>query len=353
MLSKPMSRKLHLFINKKCNFNCRYCYWLKHENVEMSSETANKIISYIKSNQKYDYITFFGGEPMLSYNIILKFIKEIGPNMKYIIMTNGTIHPKYILNQLDCKKYNICFTFSYDGLYQCDRQNNTEDIILKHIMYLKKTKLASYSIATMLTPYHYIEIPNNMIKILQYTDSLLLHRICNLANEWNDKDLDLHLKDFNKIVDIATYYTVVKEKDIWLSNRIDKFRSEDGNNINGSKGNTCQKSLVYTDICGTDGKKYLCEVAFALNQDCYGYLWEEKDSFAVEYDKVNHNNPYHYCLFYKTECRKYDIAMEKMRDKFQLRKQKLQRLKNAKMKYLLSLDKSGRLFRLANNYFRN
>lgn len=347
-------KKLHLFINKYCNFNCKYCYWENHPKEEMSIEIANHIIDYIRNNpEKYDYITFFGGEPMLSYKLIAKFINEINLDIKYIIMTNGSIHPKKLLDNIKNNKANICFTFSYDGLYQSDRSNNTDKQVLHHIKYLKDTKRAYYCIATMLTPYHYELIPKNIIEILTYTDAALFHRICNLSNEWKSKDLKQHLKDFPKIVDIVTYYTIVKEKQIWLSNRIDKPAVNNGDNVYGSKGNTCQKSLAYTDICGTDGKKYLCEVAFALNEECYGYLWEDNPSIAIDYDKQHHNNPYHYCLFYKTECKTYDVVMEQMREKFQIRKQKLQRLKNAKMKYLLSLDNKGRLLNLANNYFRN
>lgn len=353
---KDISRKLHLFINKQCNLNCRYCYWKSHPREEMSIDVMNKVISYInKHPNKYDYVVFFGGEPMLSYKLIYKFIKQVGNKINYIIMTNGTIHPKYLLDMFknEYNKYNICFTISFDGLYQVDRDNTIIKKILYHINYLKKTKHAAYSIASILSPYNYKLIPKNIIKILEYTNNAIFFRICNLSNEWKSNALKQHLKDFPKIVDIVTYYTVVKEKQIWLSNRIDKPSINNGDNVYGSKGNTCQKSLVYTDICGTDGKKYLCEVAFALNKECYGYFWEDNPSIAIDYDKQHHNNPYHYCLFYKTECKEYDIVMEQMREKFQIRKQKLQRLKDAKMKYLLSLDNKGRLLNLANNYFRN
>lgn len=353
-MTNQIPKKLHLFINKYCNFHCKYCYWNEHPKEEMSLNVADNIIKYIRTYpKKYDYITFFSGEPMLSYKLIAKFINEINLNIKYIIMTNGSIHPKILLDEIINNKTNICFTFSYDGLYQSDRNNDINEQIIKHIQYLQNTHEAYYCIATMLTPYHYKLIPNNIIEILKYTDTALLHRICNLVNEWQPDALKQHLKDFPKIVDIVTYYTVAKEKQIWLSNRIDKPAINNGDNKCGSKGNTCQKSLVHTDICGIDGKKYLCEVAFALGRECYGYLWEDNPSKAIEYDKEHHDNPYHYCLFYNTECREYDIVMEQMRDKFQIRKEKLQRLKEAKLKYLMSLDKKGRLLRLANSYFRN
>lgn len=355
-----MPRKLHLFVNQDCNFNCEYCYWHGcHEKQEISYETADKIIKYINDNPSlYDYIIFFGGEPMLATEKIAYLINAIeNRDIVYIIMTNGTQHPDMLLNKLkyDQNKHNINFTISYDGLYQDGRAKNSTEVILKHIDYLKENNLF-YSIGCILTPYHYRLIPENMIYILdKISNSAIFFRICNLDGEWNHDDLKQHIKDFNKIVDIAAYYTVAKHKSVWLSNRIDKAIEYDCKNSHGSKGNTCQKSLVYTDICGLDGKKYLCEPAYALGCNDYGYLWEANDTYAVEWDKDSrhHNCSYHYCLLYNTQNLEYEVAMDNMRDKYQKRKTKLNKLKNAKIRYLNSIDEEGRLLRLAEDYFRN
>lgn len=355
-------RKLHLFVNQECNLRCEYCYWQgKHEKKEISYTVVNKIIEFINNNPDlYDYIVFFGGEPMLAAKKIAYIINNINnPKMVYIIMTNGTIHPNILIKKLDKKiyEYRIDFTISYDGLYQKGRNINPtlNSLILKHVSFLKQNSI-SYTIGCILSPKYYQLITDNMIYILDnLADSAIFFRICNLDAEWNNQDLTKHIKDFKKIVDIATYYTVLKNKLIWLSNRIDKPETQAHDNINGSKGNTCQKSLVYTDICGLNGKKYLCEPAYALNCGNYGYLWEQNDTYAVEWDqdKRHHDCTWHYCLLYKTQNIDYEAAMDKMRDKYNKRKKKLENIKNAKITYLKSFDEDGRMYRLAEDYFRN
>ena len=130
---------------------------------------------------------------------------------------------------------------------------------------------------------------------------------------------------------------------------------EEADNQLGSKGNYCQKSLVYTDICGIDGKKYLCEVAFAKrNKDFeYGYLWEDIDNLAVEYNKTHSKDTNHYCLYYCTQSKVYDNAMEILREKYHRRKEALERLKNSKKMHLKTLIKNDeRIWRLANDYYK-
>lgn len=353
MINQKMPRKLHLFINKQCNLSCKYCYWKEHPKEEMSIETMDKVIKYINDNEgKYDYVVFFGGEPMLSYKLLARFIKKVGTDMKYIIMTNGSIHPGLLLGELD-QSYNLCFTVSYDGIYQEDRSPKITEQILKHIEYLNRSDEAICCVASILSPFHYKKIVDNMINTMQLVDSAIFFRICNVRHEWPADDLRKHINDFNRIVEIGAYYTVVKEKKVWLSNRIDKALKTEGDNMYGSKAHCCQRSLVHTDICGTDGRKYLCEPAFANDVGSYGFLWENNDSAAVRYCEKHPGEVGHYCLLYGTKCEEYDDAMEKMRNKFQSHKKRLENLRAHKEKYLKGIDPKGRMFRIANHYFRN
>lgn len=348
-------KKLHIFINQQCNLKCKYCYWDSHTKMEMSEETIEKICDFVNSNpDKYDYIIFFGGEPMLSHNIMAKFINSIeNKEMNYIVMTNGTINPELFLTTVNTEEHNICFTISYDGLYQEDRGTNLNVIIEKNIEYLKSRNDVTYTIACILSPYQYKKIPESMVKILKLSDSAIFFRICNLHDEWNIEDLLDHIKDFKKIVDIGVFNTVCKEKDVLLSNRIDKTIEENADNVLGSKGNYCQKSLVYTDVVGLDGKKYLCEVAFAKGGPNYGYLWEDRDTIAIEYNQTHKDDTFHRCLYYGTESKIYDTAMEKLRIKYHKMKECLLRLKESKRTYLKTISKDDdRLWRLANDKYK-
>lgn len=94
--------KCTVWTTKSCNLNCKYCY--EHENKDtgnMSIEIENKTLEYIKnmileSNDDIHNIQFHGGEPLLNFKLIKKFVEEIekvkGDSIvKYGMTTNGTI----------------------------------------------------------------------------------------------------------------------------------------------------------------------------------------------------------------------------------------------------------------------
>lgn len=348
-------KKLNLFINKQCNLNCRYCYWPEHPKEEMSEEVSDRIIAYIKAHpDKYDFITFFGGEPMLSPHILAKFMTSLGESYKYIVMTNGTVHPSRLLDKLPNKKWNLCFTYSYDGMYQMDRSEEAAKKIQLHTDYLKKTNRAAYTIGCIVSPYHYKMIPENMIRTMLAHDHAIFFSICDLANSWKEEDLREHIKDIPKMVDIATYYEVCEEKMVHMPNHIE-IQDLKESNTTATKGFFCQQALARTDVCGIDGKKYLCEPSYANNEMCYGNLWDDNESYAVEWNKdpAHHNCKYHFCLYKQSQNLEYEQALEAMRSKYAERKKKLQKLKEEKYKYLLKQDECGRLLRLAENHYRN
>ena len=90
-------------MNLDCNLACKYCY----ENAMkgrhyMSSGTADSLIDYIKkdtlSGGKEIHISFYGGEPLLSYDLIRciseklnKAAEKKGLEYSFSLVTNGTL----------------------------------------------------------------------------------------------------------------------------------------------------------------------------------------------------------------------------------------------------------------------
>ncbi len=100
---------LTIATTQACNFVCPYCYEKGIEFKNMSDETANNIVDFIKNNIKNDSyldITWYGGEPLLGIGVIEKISEEI---LKYInidkynasIVTNG-----YLLTREYAEKLN-------------------------------------------------------------------------------------------------------------------------------------------------------------------------------------------------------------------------------------------------------
>lgn len=88
----------------KCNFKCVYCFELqKEKEIIMNLSTVDKIVKFIfgcciESKIKTLSITWFGGEPMLCYDLILNFSKKLKAltntlsiNFYTRIITNGSL----------------------------------------------------------------------------------------------------------------------------------------------------------------------------------------------------------------------------------------------------------------------
>lgn len=110
-----------LILTEKCNLKCKYCF-VQQNAKEMTYSTAKDAIDYLAQNAKktseVPSITFFGGEPMLKYDEIIKpiiqYVKETyGDNYSLGITTNGTLLTKDIIDFFT--ENNIGILFSVDG----------------------------------------------------------------------------------------------------------------------------------------------------------------------------------------------------------------------------------------------
>ncbi len=123
-----------LSLTEKCNLRCTYCYYNESQNercADMSDEVREASLRYILKKTiefKHDFIaiTFFGGEPLLRFDVILKsvdFLKELVEKhrselpedfeLKFGINTNGTLLNDEILDYL--KQERFCIYLSLDG----------------------------------------------------------------------------------------------------------------------------------------------------------------------------------------------------------------------------------------------
>ncbi|MDY0103639.1 MAG: radical SAM protein [Lentimicrobium sp.] len=96
-----MSLGVDLAPKKVCSLNCVYCevgkttkLTLDRKEYIKAAKVKAELESYFKSNPDPDFITFSGyGEPTLNSAIgeILLFIKQLKPNIRLAVLTNGTL----------------------------------------------------------------------------------------------------------------------------------------------------------------------------------------------------------------------------------------------------------------------
>ena len=119
---------LLLQITQCCNMRCRYCSFSgdgslnrQHQNKKMNIDTAIKAIDFLAIHSKHTdsiEIGFYGGEPLLEYDMIKKVVsysKNKMPDKKidFYMTTNGTILNNNIIDFL-CEN-NFHLTISIDG----------------------------------------------------------------------------------------------------------------------------------------------------------------------------------------------------------------------------------------------
>lgn len=121
-------QNLRLILTEKCNLNCEYCYEkVSNEYIKrrtMHWETAKVAIdlffSVLRENKReIANIRFFGGEPLIEFNLMMKCIKYINENFSdikqknYILNTNGTLISKERAVKL--KEQEVLVIISIDG----------------------------------------------------------------------------------------------------------------------------------------------------------------------------------------------------------------------------------------------
>lgn len=120
----------HLIINPtmNCNFKCWYCYETHIKDSKMDSLTQDKIISFVKKTVKENpqiqhfSISFFGGEPMLYFDKVIRpilaeavpFLKSENITFQAGMTTNGLLFDQ---NKIDFSKEHSLdgFQITLDG----------------------------------------------------------------------------------------------------------------------------------------------------------------------------------------------------------------------------------------------
>lgn len=144
-----------LNMTDNCNLKCKYCFvtqsphYMTLDIAKKAIDWAYKNLEFIKQNNlnngiKENNLTFFGGEPMLCFDSIIKplieYIKEKKYNtFNYSITTNGTLLNEERLKFLYDNKINILLSIDGNEITQnynrpCkDKTKNSFDLVMKNI----------------------------------------------------------------------------------------------------------------------------------------------------------------------------------------------------------------------------
>jgi len=231
-----------LYISEDCNLNCKYCWNLggrfQRNNGRLFSNDLIEYFTDLLKENKNDQISidFFGGEPLLNFDLIKNLINrniKINKNKKinYILTTNGTLYSKEVSKFL--KESNVDIIFSLDG---------PEDYHNKYRKY--KNNLGSFSDVIK-----GIDIYNNIYghkptirPTWTFDKKFTLKKIY----EWFEKN-DFKLIEFEP--NFRFFNKFINEKDInEVINQKKDFLNYIFNNIKYNLNNKKKRNVYYTWI---------------------------------------------------------------------------------------------------------
>lgn len=195
LITKPINGVLN--ITNQCNFRCKYCF-VQHNAKKIDLKTAEAACEFLLKDcgENIPNLWFFGGEPMLEFeNIIKPIVLKYSEKMSFGITTNGSLLNEDAIDFF--KKYNIGILLSIDGIkevqdYQrpyCNGQGSFDDV-LKNIPYLLLNFPNTIFRATLTK----FSIPY-MTKTYEFARHMGFKRICWVINEEEEYDE----KDYNTL----------------------------------------------------------------------------------------------------------------------------------------------------------
>ena len=178
---------LYLVFSNICNINCKYCplndikdhQLLKFDTAKKGIDIWVNHISPEDINSFDYYIIFYGGEPLLNFQLfepVLKYLKKqqednkLQKKLNIMVCTNGLLITKQMI--ILFKKYNILLAIGHDGpkkfndYYRIDTNNKTTSTRIENNIKLLRKNNINVSISISITPKNII-IANKLYKFFK------------------------------------------------------------------------------------------------------------------------------------------------------------------------------------------
>ncbi|MDD0854378.1 radical SAM protein [Halobacteriovorax sp. GB3] len=113
-------KTLSIAFSEACNLNCSYCNVDKLSKKSIDENLFLHSFSEVRRNNPNERIKidFYGGEPLLHWNKIVRITKELSsdPQVEFYMPTNGLLLDEEKVRFLN--DYSVKVSLSYDGLWQ-------------------------------------------------------------------------------------------------------------------------------------------------------------------------------------------------------------------------------------------
>ena len=332
--------RIMLFLNNKCNMHCPYCYDVRdRDGTEMTEETILQVIEFAKrQNDKKMVITFAGGEPSLSPQLIRFAMDRCPPDFMFQIMTNGYHYSKDFWQTLKLYKHRIGISLSFDGIYQELRETGSTDKVLENLATLKRMGIF-VGIGFTLHKDAVTDLYENFKYIAQFHNVIKIKRECLAGTKWDDTFFHELTDSIDKLVDCCSFMETVYGYQIDMPYHI---QLADINQHPAREGNIfCTDYVYYDTVVATDGTIYPCEYYCAEGWGAVGHVKDgscNKEKYKNIKFKQELEPEQYVCVFLNEKmngdltdctgcvCADADKLFEEKRIKYQRRLEQLRRL---------------------------
>ncbi|AEX85905.1 hypothetical protein XO10_07445 [Marinitoga sp. 1135] len=266
-IDKKGLRTLALNVINDCNLKCDYCFanfgYYKDGKTVMKFEIAKKAVdlllnSAIENGNKEITIAFFGGEPLLNFDLIKKVVdyaektKSDNLEIKYLITTNGTLFDLEKIKFM--KKYKFQITLSIDGgkeLHNSNRKfingKGSFEVIQNNFELLLKSFVVNARITINNKNY-------NILKSIKELKNLGFRRFT-FAPDYNlsQENFEKYLESLSSLFEY--YYNLILKKEYIDITNITRVLMNILFRI--KKINHCNAGLTYFSVA-TNGNIYRC-----------------------------------------------------------------------------------------------
>jgi uncharacterized protein len=209
-----------VWTTKNCNLNCKYCY--EHNNKEngnmgsyIEDKTLNKIKdSILNSNEDIHLIQFHGGEPLLNFKLIKRFVQEIekikgNSIVSYGLTTNGTIWNDEINTFFT--KYKESFSgnisISIDGNFKNHNKNRVNsngsgsfDLAIDTASSMKAI-FENLRCRVTVAPNTVEDLFINIKYLVDFGFKQIAIAFDSFSNKWDENHIDIIDREYKKVLD--------------------------------------------------------------------------------------------------------------------------------------------------------
>ena len=213
----------NLVVTEKCNLNCHYCYMRNNESYMTPDIIDNLFDNYQQLldilNGKTFHIDFFGGEPLLNWDLIIYTVerfKKLRYNTSFCIISNLLLLDNEKIEYI--KNNHIGISWSFDGLWNVDIRTkiNGSSTLDDYLNKLDTIKRVTNGCKCTITPYQMYSKYSLSDNCRYMVDELNLYPEYGISKDcWTSEAVNIFAEQLDEFADLYIDYV---KRGIFLRN---------------------------------------------------------------------------------------------------------------------------------------